>query len=147
MDGGEDESPSPGGSSGVVAWFTVIEKPGSDTTLTSSETEITISVWVPTASSSGTPCSVPLDSSKSAQGGWFAISNVRTSPSGSSASGAKTYWVPAMTLVSGSPQIEGGEPVEEPEPGVGSLGTSSSSDSELQPKSRAVARRVAIHRK
>src|SRR5690606_20776717 len=119
MDGGEDESPPPDPPPGAPAWFTVIEKPGSETTLASSVTDMTISLYVPTELLSGTPCNAPLDLSKSAQDGWFAISNVRTSPSGSSASGAKTYCVPATTLVSGLPQMEGGEPVDEPEPGVG----------------------------
>ena len=73
---------------GTAAAAILIEKAGSDTVLTPSETLIVIPEYVPTFALDGVPLNCPVDVLKLAHEGLAAMENVSVLPSGSEAAGS-----------------------------------------------------------
>src|SRR5690606_37370290 len=86
---------------------TVIENAGSEAVVLPSLTLIRMFECVPTCADPGVPCSRPVAPSNDAHDGRLAIENVRSSPSGSLAVGAKAYASPTVAAVAGVPEIVG----------------------------------------
>jgi hypothetical protein len=92
----------------LVGPLTVMLKGGSDTDLLPSLTEITMLLYVPTLVAPGVPRSRPVAVLHVAHAGWLRIENVSVLPSGSLATGRKTYKLPATTELAGVPEMTGG---------------------------------------
>src|SRR5688572_18319277 len=88
--------------------LTVIENAATEAPICPSVTLIKMFACVPTWLAPGVPLSCPVLVLNAAQTGWFAIANVKLSPSGSFAVGVNEYCDPWFTVVAGVPVIVGG---------------------------------------
>src|SRR5690606_33053787 len=100
---------------------TWIENAGKAARSTPSLTLITTLAYAPTCSADGVPLSRPLVVSKLAHSGLFSMEKARGSPSGSAATGLRSYAAPTLTCAAGAALMVGARlpaPSPEPEPGA-----------------------------